>query len=167
MSRTPRSEDTGFIQRSLQPRDNSADSAITAQVELTSALGDLLVLIDSIRKLLTPGFFDDVNSSITNLADLLAPPFVNNPRTIVGRAGTLLDYIQPLIDEFKDFDLNSLIQLIAPIVVQLSSLLDNASKLLATDIANRIITFITKLCYFLTADLSSDISTLIAQLAPS
>ncbi|CAH0040791.1 unnamed protein product [Clonostachys solani] len=166
MSRTPGSEDTKFIQRSVQPRDNSTNSAITAQVELTSILGELLDLIDSIGKLLTPGFFDDVNSSITNLADLLAPPFANNTRTIVGRAGTLLDDIQPLIDQFKDLDLNSLIQLIAPIVFKLSSLLDNASKLLTTDVVNRLITLITKLSDLLTADLLSDISTLITQLAP-
>ncbi|CAG9944409.1 unnamed protein product [Clonostachys rosea f. rosea IK726] len=119
-------------------------------------------LIDSIGKLLTPGFFDDVNSSIINLADLLVPPFANNTRTIVV-AGTLLDDIQPLIDQFKDLDLNSLIKLIAPIVIKLSSLLDNAGKLLTTDIVNRIITLITKLSDLLTADLLSDISTLITQ----
>ncbi|CAI6096859.1 unnamed protein product [Clonostachys chloroleuca] len=157
MFRTPRSEDTGFIQRSVQPRDNSTDSAITAQVELTSALGDLLDLIDSIGKLLTPGFFDDVNSSITNLADLLAPLFANYTRTIVGCARKSLDDIQPLTDQFKDFNLHFLIQLIAPIVVKLSSLLDNASKLLTTDIVNRIIMLITKLSGFLTADLLIDV----------
>jgi hypothetical protein len=150
------------IQRSVQPRGNSTDSAITAQVELTSVLGDHMDLIDSIGKLLTPGFFDDVNSSIINLADLLVPPFANNTRTIVV-AGTLLDDIQPLIDQFKDLDLNSLIKLIAPIVIKLSSLLDNAGKLLTTDIVNRIITLITKLSDLLTADLLSDISTLITQ----
>ncbi|KAH8881397.1 hypothetical protein GQ53DRAFT_773351 [Thozetella sp. PMI_491] len=131
----------------LMPR-----SELAARQDLTSALGNLGDLLASLKQFLNAEFLNDTHAVVTNLADLLADPFVKETRSIIDSAGGLLSSLSPVIDALGKIDIGGLV----------SSL----SSLLTTDSINGLKTLLANAELLLTKDFANQTRDLIAQVAP-
>lgn len=131
---SPRHEDR--MASPLMARDDLSLQA--RQNDLTSALGDLVDLLKSISGLLNPEFFDDVQTTVSGLGDLLADPFANQTRSIISQAGGLLDDLNPVLGIIGELDIEGLLDsvqdLLKPETIKLiGGLLTKADTLLTDD----------------------------------
>lgn len=173
------SSDTHFA-HPLMTRD---ESGVLPRADLTTALGDLVDLLKSISGLLNEEFFDDVQIVVHGLADLLADPFANQTRSIVDRAGTLLDEVDPLLDTILGLDLDGIIGAVSKLLtsdniskisklldtvlgLDLEGLLGSVSKLLTPATIDSIAGLLTKANKLLTNTFIDQTKGLIADVAP-
>lgn len=148
------------VAASSRQADNIASPLLTRddlslharQNDLTSALGDLVDLLKSISGLLNPEFFDDVQTTVTGLGDLLADPFANQTRSIISQAGGLLDDLNPVLGIIGELDIEGL--------------LDSVQDLLKPETIKLIGGLLTKADTLLTDDFIKDTKGLISDVAP-
>jgi hypothetical protein len=136
------------------------ESSLAPRADLTTALSDLVDLLKSISGLLNEQFFDDVKITVTGLADLLAAPFANETRTIVSKAGSLLEEIDPLLDTISDLDLKGLIGAVSKLLT--TDNINKISKLIDTVLdldINGLVTSVSKLLTPATIDIISGLLT--------
>ena len=142
------------------------DVALVSRQDLGDALGGLTDLLASLRRFLNADFLDDTHSVVTQLAGLLAPPFVNQTRGLINEAGGLLAGAGPLLDSIEP-----LLSEISPLLeklgeIDLGSLIDAVSGLLTPDAIRSIGNLINNLSRLLTREFVDQISGLIEDIAP-
>ena len=139
----------------LLARDNVA---LVSRQNLNDALGGLTDLLASLRRFLSADFLNDTHSVVTELSNLLAPPFVNQTRGLISEAGGLLGGLAPLLDSIEpllseigplleqlgELDLAGIIGAVSGLLTpetvrQIAALLNNASRLLTREFVDQIV----------------------------
>lgn len=117
------------------------DDLVERQLDLGNIgeqLSDLVELLGSITDLLNPGFFEDVQTTVTGLGDLLAEPFPSQTRSIISEAGGLLESLSPVLDIITEIDIGGVVDSVSGLLTpgtinMLSGLLSKANSLLTTE----------------------------------
>ena len=140
------------------------DMALVPRADLANTLDSILDLLNALKKFLTADFFDDTYAVVSDLADLLGNPFVNQTRGIIGQASGLLTDVKPVIDQLKNFDLAAILKIFDGI--DIAGLVRAVTGLLTPESINGIQGLLKNAQALLTAEFVANVTQLIGDATP-